>query len=100
MNVISKDPKEATKGSEIVMVAGPAHTHESILTAIAPHVEKNSFVGTIFGQGPFAWAAYAILKDRIRKDKITLWSLYNVPSICKIRTYGESVNVIGPKKML
>mmetsp|Transcript_8691 Transcript_8691/g.7644 ORF Transcript_8691/g.7644 Transcript_8691/m.7644 type:complete len:324 (-) Transcript_8691:160-1131(-) len=82
------------------MVAGPAHIHESLLTAIAPFVEKNCWVGTIFGQGPFAWAAYSIFKNRIQKDNITIWSLYNVPAICKIRKYGEAVNVIGPKKVL
>jgi len=82
------------------MICGPAHIHEELLQKIAPFVEKDSFVGTIFGQGSFAWAAYSILKNRIKKDNITIWALLTIPSICKIRKYGEAVNVIGPKKIL
>jgi len=82
------------------LICGPAHIHEEILKKIAPFVEKDSFVGTLYGQGSFAWTAYAILKNRLQKDNITIWALLNVPSICKTIAYGESVNVIGPKNML
>lgn len=63
-------------------------------------MEKDSFVGTIYGQGSFAWTAFTILKNKVKKDNVTIWSLFNIPSIVKTRVYGESVNVIGPKKML
>jgi len=31
---------------------------------------------------------------------LTIFGLQNIPSICKIKNYGESVSVIGPKKIL
>lgn len=100
LNLVSSDPQEVCKGTKFFLICGPAHIHEEILKKIAPFIEKDSFVGTLYGQGSFAWTAYAILKNRLKKDNITIWALLNVPSICKTIVYGESVNVIGPKNML
>lgn len=100
LNIVSNDPQEVSKNTKIFVVCGPAHIHIPILEKIAPFVEENAFVGTIFGQGGFDMMANHVLGKKIRTHNITLFGLQNVPSICKINTYGEKIHVIGPKDFL
>ena len=41
-----------------------------------------------------------VFGDRIKKDNITYFGLYNIPWLCKIKEYGDSVRIIGPKTKL
>lgn len=97
---MSKNPEEVAKNTKIFIVCGPAHIHIPILEKIAPYVEPNSFVGTIFGQGGFDMMANYVLGKKIKTHNITLFGLQNVPSICKINAYGKKISVIGPKQFL
>jgi hypothetical protein len=100
LNLVSDDPKTVSKGSKIFLICGPAHIHQTLLEKVAPFIEKDTYVGTLYGQGGFDWMANYVLGKRVKKDNITLFGLQNIPAICKVRVYGESVNIIGPKKIL
>lgn len=97
---MSKDAQEVCKNTKLYIVCGPAHIHIPLLEKIAPFVEQNSFVGTVFGQGGFDMMANFVLGKKILTHNITLFGLQNVPSICKINTYGQKISVIGPKDFL
>lgn len=100
LNIISDDPKEVAEGTRLFILCGPAYSEQPILEKLASFVEKNSYVGTVFGQGGFNWLAKFIFGQRIKSDNLTIFALQNVPSICKIKTYGQSVRIIGPKDTL
>ncbi len=100
LNIVSSDPALISKFTKIFIVCGPAHIHIPILEKIAPYVEKDSFVGTIFGQGGFDMMANFVFGEKMKTLNLTLFGLQNVPSICKIGEYGQRINVIGPKKFL
>jgi len=97
---VSKHPQEVSKNTKIFIVCGPAQIHIPILQKIAPFVEQNAFVGTIFGQGGFDMMANYVFGKKIKTHNITLFGLQNVPSICKINSYGKKISIIGPKKFL
>ncbi|KRX04703.1 6-phosphogluconate dehydrogenase, C-terminal-like [Pseudocohnilembus persalinus] len=97
INVKSSDPSQLGKGTKLWIIGGPAHVHETILRQIAPYIEANSFVGTLFAQGGFDWMAKSVLGDRIQKENITVFGLLNIPWLCKIKEYGNEVRIIGPK---
>lgn len=100
LNIVSKNAEEVSKNTKIFLVCGPAHIHIPLLEKIAPFVEQNCFVGTIFGQGGFDMMANYVLGKKIKTNNITLFGLQNVPSICKINAYGQKIHVIGPKEFL
>jgi len=41
-----------------------------------------------------------VFKERLVKENIGIFGLYNIPWICKIADYGKSVRIIGPKDAL
>ena len=100
LNIVSDNPKEVAKGTKFFIICGPVYSQQPILEKLAPFVEKNSFVGTVFGQGGFDWLASYVFGKKIKNDKLTIFALQNVPSLCKIKTYGQSVRIIGPKMIL
>jgi hypothetical protein len=42
----------------------------------------------------------SVFGDRLKTENITYFGLYNIPWLCKIFKYGESVRIIGPKTKL
>lgn len=100
LNIVSDNPKDVAKGTKIFIIAGPVFAQQPILEKLAPFIEKDSLIGTVFGQGGFDWLASYVLGKRIKKDNLTIWALQHVPSLCKIKTYGQEVRVIGPKLIL
>ncbi len=98
---VSSNPADVIPGSKIVLVAGPSHIHGAILKTVAPWVDENTWVGTVYGQGAFdLQARYAFGAGTLAKKNIGIFALQNVPFICKIVEYGRSINIIGPKDHL
>lgn len=100
LNKVSDSPKEVCAGSNVYLICGPAHIHFDLLQKIAPFVEPNSYVGTIFGQGGFDWMAYKAFGKELQSKNLVIFGLQNVPSITQKKEYGASVRIIGPKKVM
>lgn len=100
VNIVSSDGEIVSRGTQVFIICGPAHIHIDLMKKIAPYVEKNAFVGTLYGQGGSDWMASHVFGPKLKSHNITVFGLQNIPSICKIRSYGESVTVIGPKNQL
>lgn len=41
--------------------------------------------------------ARSVLGERLEKENITIFGLLNIPWLCKMKVYGESARIIGPK---
>jgi prephenate dehydrogenase len=48
INKKSNKPEDVIPGSKVVIICTPAHTKVEILKNIAPYLEKDSVLGTIF----------------------------------------------------
>lgn len=55
----------------------------------------------MFGSGGFDWKCMSVLgKERMIKDNITIFALFNVPWLCYHSIYGKQVKLVGPKDYL
>eukprot|EP00921_Rhytidocystis_pertsovi_P007906 GHVQ01013082.1.p1 GENE.GHVQ01013082.1~~GHVQ01013082.1.p1 ORF type:complete len:472 (+),score=53.05 GHVQ01013082.1:484-1899(+) len=96
---VSSQPEDVIPGSDVVLLCAPANAHPELLMKIAPHVSQNTWVGTLYGQGGFDWAATEAFRgDWSRLD--ALFGFQNIPWLCRTSEYGKCVQMIGPKKQL
>lgn len=98
INKVSSDAKEVATDADIFILGGPSHANPQLLKGIAPYVKKGAFIGALYGQGAFDWAAKSILGDKF-KD-VTVFALQHIPWICTTLQYGKECKMIGPKKFL
>jgi hypothetical protein len=66
VSICSSDPADFGNDVTLWVIGGPAHVHQQILERIAPHVQKNSYVGTLFAQGGFNWMCRQVFGDRLK----------------------------------
>lgn len=93
---VSADPAEVVPGSQMVVLVLPAFAHEPMLEQIAPFLEPDAWVGAIPARGGFDYAAVQVLNARSRDD-VRLFGLQTLPWACRIREYGQVVEVLGVK---
>eukprot|EP01080_Neovahlkampfia_damariscottae_P003329 gene3329-5768_t len=98
INKVSSDAKEVAPEADVFLLGGPAHANPDLLAKIAPYVKKGAFVGALYGQGGFDWAARALLKEKY--SDVVVFALQHIPWICTKIVYGQEVRMIGPKKKL
>lgn len=48
---ITDDPAQVIPHSDLVLLAAPSNSHQSILKNIAPHLKSGSVIGSVFCQG-------------------------------------------------
>jgi hypothetical protein len=96
---ISADPKAVIPGSGIVVLVQPAFAHESTLRQIAPFLGEGAWVGAMPARGGFDYCAVQVLKEHGRED-VRLLGLQTLPWACRILDYGQTVHVLGVKKMV
>jgi hypothetical protein len=98
---VSSNPADVAPEADVFILGGPAHANPPLLQQIAPYVKKGAFVGALYAQGGFDWAAkQAIGAQRIKDLNITLFGLQFIPWICRALVYGKECKMIGPKKLL
>lgn len=100
LHKVSSDPAEVCKGTKIFVVSSPVNAQADILNSIKPYVEHGSIIGSVFGQGGFDLIASQVFGDDLKKKNLAIFSLFNIPSTCKVITPGKDVVIIGPKKFL
>lgn len=97
---VTDQPEIACKGTKIFIVSSPVSAQEEILRNIKPFVEEGAIIGSVFGQGGFDLIAESVFGDDLKKKNIAIFSLFNIPSTCKVMKPGKEVVIIGPKKYL
>lgn len=96
---MSGEPADVIPEADIIIVAAPAHAHGPLLVRIAPFVRTGTWIGTLFAQGGFDWAAAAAFRSRPGVVSL-VFGLQNIPWICQKVRYGHSARIIGPKQAL
>lgn len=91
---VDRRAKVAAAGAGLVALVAPAFAHGDLLSAVAPHIRGNAWVGALPARGGFEFQAPALLSG---KPDVTLFGLQTLPWACRIGTYGESARVLGIK---
>lgn len=61
----SSDAADVVPQADIVVFSTPAHATAGMLEVVAPHTKDGVWIGTLFAQGGFNWAARKAFGDRI-----------------------------------
>jgi hypothetical protein len=93
---ISHDPAQVIPGSDLIVLVLPAFAHEPTLRQIAPFVEPGAWIGAVPARGGFDYAAFSTLQKLGRTD-IRLFGLQTLPWACRVREYGQKVDILGIK---
>lgn len=96
---VSDKPEDVIPEADIILVAAPANAHPSILKSIAPHIRQGTYLGTIYAQGGFDWAAQQSFSQDF-SSLAALFGLQNIPWLCRTTEYGREANIGGPKDYL
>lgn len=92
LSIISDNPEEVLRGTDIVLLCLPGYAIKSELIKIKPYVNSHTFVGSVFSSTGFFFEAMELL------DKSTpLWGFQRVPFIARTEVYGESAHLLGYK---
>lgn len=100
LQTVSSNPAEVCKGTKVYIISSPVNVQGEILSKIKPFVERNSIIGSLYGQGGFDLIAQSVFGDDIQNKNLAIFALFNVPSTCKVKVPGKEVIIIGPKKYL
>ena len=100
IHAVSKNPAEVCKGTKVYIISSPVNAQEDLLKQIQPYVEYGSIIGSVYGQGAFDLIAQGVLGADIKNKNLTIFSLFNIPSTCKVSVPGKEVVFIGPKNYL
>ncbi len=92
---VSSNPAEVIPDSQIVLLALPAFAHESILKEIFPFLEEGTLLGALAARGCFDLCATDVLGSTA--ETITLFGLQTLPWACRIKEYGQEVDILGTK---
>lgn len=91
---ITRDPREAAQGAELILLAMPAFAHEPVLGALAPHLREDVWIGALPARGGFDWMARRAVP---LPPQATLIGLQTLPWACRVRIWGKQVEVLGVK---
>jgi hypothetical protein len=91
--LVTADPATAAVGADLVLLALPAFAHEPVLRALAPHLPATAQICAVPARGGFEWMARQVLPDH----RGALLGLQTLPWACRIRTWGQSAEVLGVK---
>lgn len=95
--LITRDPREAAQGAELILLATPAFAHEQVLAALAPHLPEAVWIVALPARGGFDWVVrHTVPLSR----RATLIGLQTLPWACRVRTWGEQVEVLGVKTVV
>jgi len=92
---ISAEPSVVIPGAQIVILALPAFAHETVLKEISEYLDESAWVGALAARGCFDLAARGVLAGKA--DRVRLFGLQTLPWACRIREYGQIVDVLGTK---
>jgi hypothetical protein len=92
---VSRDPDQAVRGSQLILLALPAFAHEHILRQIVDYLSPGAWVGALPARAGFDICAREVLKERF--SQITLFGLQTLPWACRIQEYGGCVSILGTK---
>lgn len=92
LNIVSDNPAEALSDVSIVLFCLPGYAIKGTLEKIAPYVNTNTHIGSVFSSTGFFFEALELFDN-----DIPLWGFQRVPFIARTKKYGESAHLLGYK---
>jgi hypothetical protein len=92
---VSSNPSEVIPGSQLVLLALPSFAHEAILKEISTHLEEGTLVGAFAARGCFDLCTRDVLGSKA--DSTAVFGLQTLPWACRIKQYGQEVDILGTK---
>ena len=89
------DPADAFSAAELIFITTPSFMADEVAGKILPHVKKGAFIGFVPGTGGYECAFH----DALKKGCI-LFGLQRVPSVARLRKYGDTVCAVGYRAKL
>lgn len=96
-DLVSANARDVIPMSDVILVTVPSFAYVPVLQEIRNHLQKNTFIAVMPGQGGFDWISREILGERCFAD-ITLTAIMPMPFNCRITQFGHSVAVQTFKK--
>lgn len=100
INKVSDKPSEVIPGSKIIFLCVPYFLISDLAAKIFPYCDKQTAIGTFYGVGGIDWIIYTHWTRHFRNKYMTVFSLQDVPALCKVRERGKSVDLHGPRDIL
>ena len=96
----SNDPSQVIPDADVIIFCLPVHQYRRVLDQIAPHVnkDKETFIGTVFGQAGFDWMVKSSIVEGQGCDKVVTFAIGSIPWICRTLKYGEKGVNYGAKQ--
>lgn len=95
---VSKRAEAVIPGCQILLLCLPAHAIDEHLQAIAPHIDAGALVGSLGGSSGVDWCVDAAMAAVGRgPESYGVFSLVNLPWVCRIAEYGRRVEVKAVK---
>lgn len=91
---VTADAAAAAEGTDLVLLALPAFAHEAVLRSLAPYLPPACWVGSLPARGGFEWLVRAVLPHH----QGAIFGLQTLPWACRIRQWGQQVEVLGTKQ--
>lgn len=96
--LITKNPKEAVTGAEIIFLIVPAFAHEQYFREISPFIGDNTLIVGLPGQAGFEFQCLHMLGEKAKH--CTIMSTESLPWACRILEFGRLVQILGFKETL
>ncbi|MCC7265700.1 MAG: NAD/NADP octopine/nopaline dehydrogenase family protein [Candidatus Latescibacteria bacterium] len=94
-HLVTTDPAQAVSGSQLILLCVPALVHAEALQQLLPHVAPGAWVGAVPAPGGFDWKVRWLLGARAQQ--VGIFGVGVIPWMCKVRAYGQEVEVLGRK---
>lgn len=96
--LVTKDPKSATTGADVIFLTVPAFAHEQYFREISPFVGDNTLLVGLPGQAGFEFQCLYMLGEKAKS--CIVMSAESLPWACRILEFGRLVQILGIKKTL
>jgi opine dehydrogenase len=93
--IASNKPSEVIPGAQIVILCVPSCAREQTLAAIAPFLDRDTWIGCVPGFGGFEWQSRSVIGPEAK-----VFGLQRVPYVRKTISYGEAVWISGIRPRL
>ena len=95
LNEITKDPKKAIDGSDIILLCLPSFLVEDTILQLKPYLKDNQILGTVVANSGFFVFCHKHLSSKAK-----LFGLQRVPYVSRVVEYGKQANLLGYRSEL
>ena len=96
--LVTKDPRLAIFGCDVIIIVVPAYAHEGFFVALKPYIKPGMTLVGLPGRCGFELQVRDILGELFHQ--INVLNFESLPWTCRISEYGKKVTVLGTKREL